>query len=184
MKIIGWIREGDKASCGSAVVEGDRTCLSYGRAYAFQGARLACRENCVIAQGFIRSMLTNGRAQVLHGMMTSKGCPLQSTLNDVDGVENDSGEEIHPAFAPDEDGGWRGIYPPAQEHDQAYDEYFIIVDDKTGTPARNRIYSITLDTGESIEGHTDDEGRTQYITSDKRRPLIIEVAPASEMQTD
>lgn len=184
MKIIGWIREGDKASCGGTVVEGDQTCTSHGRAYSFQGARMACRKNCVIADGFIRSTLTNGRSQVIHGMVTSGGCPLQSTLNDIDGVGNEGGEEIHPAFAPDEDGGWKGIYPPPQEHDQAYDEYFIVIDDKSGTPACNRFYRITLDTGDTIEGYTDDEGRTQYATSNKRRPLTIKVAPALEMQAD
>jgi hypothetical protein len=85
---------------------------------------------------------------------------LVSTLNDIDGVGNESGQEIHLAFIPDGEGGWTGILPPAQEHDQAYDEYFILMDEKSGTPASNRFYRIALDTGETIEGYTDDEGRT------------------------
>lgn len=68
MKILGWIRYGDKAACGGTVIEGDQTCRSHGRAYAFQGARVACRKDCIIADGFPRSTLTNGRAQVIHGM--------------------------------------------------------------------------------------------------------------------
>lgn len=94
MKIIGWIREGDRAACGATVIEGDPTCRSHGRAYAFVGARMACPKNCVIAQGFVRSTLTNGRAQVIHGMKTSGGCPCLSSLNDIDGVGNSDGETI------------------------------------------------------------------------------------------
>lgn len=44
MKIIGWIRYGNKTACGGTVVEGDSICTSHGRAYAFQGARVACRK--------------------------------------------------------------------------------------------------------------------------------------------
>lgn len=180
MKIIGWIREGDRAACGATVMEGDPTCRSHGRAYAFVGARMACPKNCVIAQGFVRSTLTNGRAQVIHGMKTSRGCPLVSTLNDIDGVGSEG--EVHAAFAPDADGGWRGISPPEGGHEAVHDEYFIIVDKETQVPARNRMYRITLDSGEIIEGQTDDEGRTKYATSDKRTALKLELAPQGEIQ--
>jgi len=184
VRIIGWIRVGDKASCGGTVVEGDPRCSGRGRSYAFLGARVVCREDCVIVEGFMRSRLPNGRARVHHGMVTSNGCPLQSTLNDIDGVGNESGKEIPPAFARSPDGGWMGIVPPEQEHGQAYDEYFIVVDEQTGAPVRDRFYRITLDSGETISGRTDDEGRTRYATSDRRRALTIEVAPAVEIQPD
>lgn len=184
MNIIGWIRYGDATACGGTVAEGDPYCTSYGRAYAFQGARIACRQSCVITEGLQQYTLPNGRSMVTHGMVTSNGCPLLSTLNDIDGVCNDSGKEIQPAFAPDGDGRWRAIDPPPQEHGQAYDEYFIVMDEQSGTPARYRFYRMTLDTGEIIEGYTDDEGRTRYATSDKRCALTIEVAPASEIQAD
>jgi hypothetical protein len=55
MEIVGWIRELDKAACDGIVVEGDPTCISYGRPNSFQGAKLACKKNCVIADGFLRS---------------------------------------------------------------------------------------------------------------------------------
>lgn len=95
MKIIGWIREGDRAACGAMVIEGAPTCRSHRRAHAFVGARMACPKNCVIAQWFVRSTLTNGRVQVIHGMKTSGGCPCLSTLNDIDGVGNSGDEQIH-----------------------------------------------------------------------------------------
>jgi len=129
MKIIGWIREGDKAACGGAVVEGDHTCTSDGRAYSFQGARMACRKNCVIAEGWMTSTLTNGRAQVLHAMKTTGGCPLESTLNDRDGWSNEGGE-VPVKFFKNAAGQWTGITAAAlasgavttPDDEGAYDE--------------------------------------------------------------
>lgn len=89
MKILGFIRVGDKTECGGTVVEGDETAVSHGRAYTFQGARVDCRKHCVIADGVARAVLTGGRPRVVHGMKTSGGCVCESTLNDVDGVGSD-----------------------------------------------------------------------------------------------
>jgi uncharacterized Zn-binding protein involved in type VI secretion len=88
MEIIGWIREFDEASCGGVVSEGDQTFRSMGIPYAFEGARMACPAHCVIVEGYAHSTLTNRRSRVIHGMKTSGGCPLISTLNDRDGVRN------------------------------------------------------------------------------------------------
>jgi uncharacterized Zn-binding protein involved in type VI secretion len=184
MGVIGWIRMGDKASCSGVVAEGDQFCRSYSKPYAFQGARMACRKNCIIADGVIRSTLTNGRAQVTHGMKTSNGCPLVSTLNDIDGVGDDEITEVPCAFAPDGAGGWKGVTPPPAEHDNAYDEYFILLDESSGIAATNRSYRITFDSNESIEGFTDDQGRTKYATSDKRRLVSIEISPPFTIQSD
>jgi hypothetical protein len=71
--------------------------------------------------------------------------------------------------------------PPPQEHDRAFDEY-ILLDKASGAPARNRFYRITFESGEAIEGHTDDVGRTQYATSDKRVALSLDIAPQHEIQ--
>lgn len=89
MQIIGWIRVSDKAACGSAVAEGSSCEFSDGIGYSFQGARMACTKGCVIADGYPDSTLSNGKAQVLHGQLTSGGCPLISTLNGVDGVADE-----------------------------------------------------------------------------------------------
>jgi len=182
MAILGWIRLGDKASCGGTVVEGDQTSLSYGKPHSFQGARLSCRKNCGIAEGHQTSVLPNGRAKVIHGMKTTGGCPLVSPLNGIDGVENQSGQESPAAFVPDGKGSWRGMNPPPGEHGQAYDEYFVLLDEKNGTPARNRYYRITLATGQVIEGYSDAEGRTQYAATEKSVPLKIEIGHQHEIQ--
>jgi uncharacterized Zn-binding protein involved in type VI secretion len=121
MKIIGWIRLGDKAACGGTVIEASMVEISHGRGYSFQGARMACNKNCLIAEGFLRSTLSNGRCQVTHGQITSGGCPLQSTLNDIDGVGNESGEGIGEKHFLNADGAWAGVKP--LEPDEApYDE--------------------------------------------------------------
>lgn len=170
MEIVGWIRVGDKAACGGTVVEGDETCISYGRAYAFQGAHLACQKGCVIADGFIRAVLTNGRSQVIHGMMTSGGCPLQSTLNDIDGVGVDEAEETPIRFVKDDDGGWVG------KMNEGYDQHFILTDEETGEPLANRQYRMTCN-GKVTEGTTDANGKTAKVSSDDSAEVTIEVMP-------
>ncbi|MGH8855444.1 MAG: PAAR domain-containing protein [Telluria sp.] len=86
MKLRGWVRATDPADCGGTVAEGSSCEFSGGIGYAFQGARMACSKGCVIAEGYSRSLLSNGAAQVLDGQLTSGGCRLASTLNGVDGV--------------------------------------------------------------------------------------------------
>ncbi|WP_058894721.1 PAAR domain-containing protein [Herbaspirillum rubrisubalbicans] len=170
MKIIGWIRYGDKAACGGTVIEGDQTCLSHGRAYAFQGARMACRKNCIIAHGFPRSTLTNGRSQVIHGMKTSAGCPLQSTLNEIDGVGSDDGEEIPVRFVQNDEGEWIG------KMNEGYDQHFVVTDEQTGQALANRYYRMTCN-GKVIEGKTDIDGKTSKVSSDDPVEVTIEVMP-------
>ena len=90
MTDAGFVRVGDKTGCGGTVLEGDDTCISHGRAYAFQGARVSCRKRCVIAEGDMRHILANGRPRVVHGMKTSGGCICESTLTGIDGAGHDT----------------------------------------------------------------------------------------------
>mgnify|MGYP000672159484 CR=1 FL=1 len=121
MNIIGWIRLGDKAACGGNVVEGLETCRGRGVPYSFEGAHMACRNNCVIAEGFSRSTLSNGRSRVIHGMRTSGGCPLYSTLNEVDGVANQSGAAMAEKHFLNADGEWAPVKEPGP-NETPYDE--------------------------------------------------------------
>lgn len=181
MKIIGWIRKGDRAACGGVVAEGSPADISFGRELSFEGASMLCAKDCFIAESDRSTIMPNGRGLPFHGHSTSCGCPLISTLNDRDGRGNSSGLEIFPAFALSEH-GWIGIHPPSDVHDQNFDNYFVLMDEKTGDPARNRFYRITLDSGEIIEGYTDDQGRTAYAVSNEQSALSIEVAPQHEIQ--
>lgn len=173
MKIIGWIRYGDKTACGGTVVEGDQTCTSYGRAYAFQGARIACRKNCVIVEGFIRSTLTNGRAQVIHGMVTSGGCPLQSTLNDIDGVGNEGGDAIASKFYQTTEGEWLPKFGPEHFTEESPDEQVRAVDAKTGKPIPELAYYIEAPDGSTYTGHTDADGLCERVTTYRPEELAV-----------
>ncbi|MES2163901.1 MAG: PAAR domain-containing protein [Pseudomonadota bacterium] len=161
MNIIGWIREGDMAACGGKVAEGLDTCTSRGVPYTFQGARMACRNNCLIAEGFSRATLANGRSRVIHGMKSSGGCPIYSTLNEIDGVGNESGEAIPLGFIQCHDGQWAGnTAGVSSSFRQEYDEQFLLLDGDSRPLART-YYTAKLAAGEFLHGETDEEGKTQ-----------------------
>jgi uncharacterized Zn-binding protein involved in type VI secretion len=170
VKIIGWIREGDKAACGGKVAEGLNTCIGRGLPYSFEGAHMACRNNCVIAEGFSRSILSNGRSRVIHGMKTSGGCPLYSTLNDIDGVGDESDEAIPLGFIQDHNGDWVGNAAGVTSSTrQPYDEQFLLIGGD-GRPLTRTYYTAKLESGELVYGETDDDGRTQrFYTADAHR---------------
>jgi uncharacterized Zn-binding protein involved in type VI secretion len=63
MNIIGWVHFGDKAACGGKVAESLNTCTGRRVPYSFQGARMACRKNWVIIDGFSRSILAMAAAR-------------------------------------------------------------------------------------------------------------------------
>jgi uncharacterized Zn-binding protein involved in type VI secretion len=160
MKIIGWIRQGDKAACGGKVVEGMAHCTGRGVPYTFQGAQIACKKNCKIIEGFARRTW-NGRQFVIHGMKTSGGCPLISTLNDTDGVGNDAGEAIPSSFFQDHIGQWIGNTAGVSSSiRQAYDEQFLLLGGD-GRPLAGAYYTAKLASGELVHGETDDEGKTR-----------------------
>jgi uncharacterized Zn-binding protein involved in type VI secretion len=153
MEIIGWVRYGDKAACGGTVIEGSLNDISYGKSYSFKGARIACRKSCVIAEGFPAAILSNGRNQVTHGMLTSSGCPLQSTLNDVDGVENESGELIPEKYFCNADGYWVPVKEPA-EHEDSYDEQLNL----TAPPIEGVPYYVETMDGRTFSGRAGADG--------------------------
>ena len=173
MEIIGWIRYGDKAACGGTVVEGDLSCTSYGRPYSFQGARMACRKNCVIVEEFVSSTLTNGRSQVIHGMKTSGGCPLQSTLNNIDGVGNESGHATASKFYQTTEGNWLPKYEPEHFTEDSPDEQVRAVDAKTGEPIPDLAYFIEAPDGSTYADHTDEEGLCERVTTYQPEELTV-----------
>lgn len=158
MNIIGWIRQGDKTACGGTVSEGDESCISHGRAYAFQGARVACSKNCVIADGFARSVLSNGRAQVIHGMKTSAGCPLHSTLNDIDGIGNESGKAIAEEYFLNADGTWMPVNDP-EPLNAPYDEQAELM----AMPIDGLPYFVQTKDGRTFSGRTGADGQLPRI---------------------
>jgi len=170
MKIVGWIRQGDQAACGATVAEGDQLCISMGKAYAFEGARMDCSGTCVIAEGVASWQLTNGSNQVIHGMKTNRGCPLLSTLNDIDGIGRAGGPDVPIRFVQDDAKNWVG------KTNEGYDQQFVLTDEQTGMPLPNRHYRLTSN-GKTIEGKTDADGKTERIASDDPAEVTIDIMP-------
>ncbi len=85
---------------------------------------MACTKKCSITDGLSRRMLMNGRASVIHGMRTSGGCPLVSTLNDLNGVSNHGGP-VATSFFMNADGRWTDAAPALGEH--SYDEQVLLM---------------------------------------------------------
>lgn len=165
MKVIGWIRYGDKASCGGIVVEASEIETSHGRGYTFQGARISCKRGCVIADGYERSTLSGGRRRVLHGMLTSGGCPLESTLNDIDGASNASGETIASTFYQTPEGNWLPKFGPEHFTEDSPDEQVQAIDANTGEPIADLAYYIQAPDGSTYSGYTDQSGLCERVTT-------------------
>ncbi|AYB62919.1 PAAR domain-containing protein [Ralstonia solanacearum] len=147
MKLIGWIRHGDKAACGGTVAEGHATSVSHGRSLSYVGGRMACPRGCVIAEGH-PSVSFYGKSLPHHGHRTSYGCPLLSTLNDVHGW-GEGGENVPERFFLNADGEWVGAKEPAL-HEAPYDEQpHLIAPPIEGVP----YYVVTMD-GRTFSGRT------------------------------
>lgn len=160
MRILGWIRLGDKAACGATVAEGyDHTRLD-GVPYSFQGARMNCAQQCVIAEAIDFFALPNGRKVPHHGHRTSAGCPLHSTANDRCGYGVSPSHHIPAQYIPDGKGGWLPC-----SHDLPYDISFVVTDERTRQPIPNMPYLIVLENGRTTEGRTDSAGRTEVVYS-------------------
>lgn len=170
MRIVGWIRQGDQAACGGTVAEGDHRCISMGKPYSFEGARMDCPGNCVIAEGHAPWKLSNGASRVLHGMKTSGGCPLLSTLNDIDGVDNKGVTDTPVRFVQDDTGNWVG------KENEGYGQHFVLTDEHTGEPISDRYYRMTFN-GKIVEGKSDANGRTEKVAADDPSEVIIQVMP-------
>jgi uncharacterized Zn-binding protein involved in type VI secretion len=165
MRIIGWIRQNDRAACGGTVVEGFQHCTSWGVPYTYLGAQMACKKNCKIIEGSARRTW-NGQQFVIHGMKTSGGCPLISTLNDTDGVGNDGGERIPLSFIQDQNGEWIGNTFAEQTGKR-----FLVRNSETGEPIANRKF-IAIVGGVKQEGTTDNDG---YAHVDAKAGASIEL---------
>jgi uncharacterized Zn-binding protein involved in type VI secretion len=164
MEIVGWIRRGDKAACGGMVAEGLPTFISYGEMMSYEGAKMLCQKNCHIGEAHPLTTLSNGRHQAHHGHRTIPGmCPLISTLNDIHGWCNETGEHIPVEFV-EHNGEWI---------EAIYDEQFILKYED-GNILCGMPYTIRLSNNENIHGTTDSEGKTErYITNGAKKIEIV-----------
>lgn len=170
MKIIGWIRLGDQASCGGVVAEGSSAEKSHGKGYAFQGATMSCNKGCKIVDGYAKAELENGRKRVHHGQCTSGGCALISTLNNIDGVGNASGMAVADAFAQSAEGKLLDIFLPRASALCEFDQH-IVFTDEDGTLLDEIHYQLVDSRGAVITGVTGADGRTEVMAGDRGETL-------------
>ena len=154
MQIIGWVRVGDQAGCGGTVAEGLSTSTAYGRALAFRGARMQCRkQDCVIVGHHATSTMANRREKVHHGHLTSGGCPLLSTLNDVAGVGVEKGMSAPTVVL--QPGGSNWVAAAAGQ--PSYDEQAHLRGE-SGVPLAGLPYFIETSNGRTLSGRADRNG--------------------------
>lgn len=153
MKILGWIRVGDKAACGGTVLEGNGTTSSYGKPLAYTGARMACQKNCVIVEGHTLVSF-DGKMLAHHGHRTTNGCPLLSTMNDQHGWAADSDAPVSTEFFKNADGYWAPKIADGQFDEQTH----LAVDAVPGWP-----YYIETKDGRVFSGRVDDSGKLPRI---------------------
>lgn len=170
MRILGWIRVGDRAACGGTVAEGFERASYNCVPYSFEGAKMSCAQGCVIAEALNTFKLANGKAVPHHGHRTSGGCPLNSTLNERWGHGNGAGNAVPLQYVPDGCGGWA-----SSNHDSPYDLSFIVRDERTGHPVPHVPYRLVLEDGREIVGRTDAAGRTEIIHSDQPEHATLTV---------
>ena len=167
--ILGWIRFGDKAACGGTVCEGIPNNIRMGRPLAFVGAKIACKHGCIIATG-LPNYRDNGRSIPHHLHTSSRGCPIYSTLNGVDGWDNGNDSPIPLRVVKDENGEW------IEKFNEGYDQHFVLTDEITGEPLAHRFYRMTCN-GNIVDGKTDANGKTKTITADDPADVNIEIFP-------
>lgn len=176
MKIIGWIRQDDKASCGGVVAEGSTTEKSHGKGYAFQGGAMRCDKGCTIVDGHAHARLENGKQRVTHGQSTSGGCALISTLNGIDGIGNASGACIADAFVQDAEGKPRELFLPRAASLCEFDQH-IIFTDEDGVLLDDVHYQLYDTRGAILAGVTGKDGRTEIMGGDRGETLSFSIGP-------
>lgn len=181
MSIIGWIREGDAASCGGSVKQGHPLYNSHGKPLAHHGSPIACRKNCVVVAGDHHFTLPDGLPQALHGDKSSNGCPLASTLNGIHGIDDPSGAPPATAwFQPAAAALAATVAPEALEEALAeapwvpgeYDDRYVLVSAGNGEPLAHAAYAIEREDGSIEHGTTDAEGHTHLLKQTLEREHV------------
>lgn len=168
MGIIGWIREGDAASCRGKVEQGHPSYTSHGKPLAHHGSPMDCGNGCTVTAGDHHFTLPDGLPLALHGDKTSGGCHLLSTLNGIHGVDDPSGAPLVTAwFQPA-----AAAVAPGQAFEALadlpwvpgrYDDRYVLLSNSDGEPLANTAYAIEREDGSVEHGTTDAEGHTHLV---------------------
>ncbi|MCA8320092.1 PAAR domain-containing protein [Burkholderia cepacia] len=164
-----FIREGDTTSHGGRVISCTSTNIVFGKPLALEGDMVSCPK-CggvyPIVGVRIRSMTFGGRAVATDGDKTACGATLiasqgMATVEPTSGAGGSvgPGKSVIAQTAPQDDGAFRGR--------------FQLVDDKTRTPLANHPYTATSSDGQTIQGTTDANGHTDWLSGSQSASLTF-----------
>jgi uncharacterized Zn-binding protein involved in type VI secretion len=151
-------RIGDKVSCPkhghgnpTVIVSGDPTCIIDGQPAARHGDKTACG------------------ATLLSSQVT--------TTIDAGGGGGDTRQASSGALASSAALASSGTltHAPQTPPTENFDMHFLVKDEDSGNPMANVPYKLTLETGRSITGFTDQHGLTQVIGADSPLAAKLEV---------
>lgn len=185
-----WIVVGDTTSGGGAVVSGSPFTDIDGKPAARKGDKVICGTHgpTTIATGD-PTLIIDGEAQAMHGDSCACGCKLISTQqmrvfasDGGGGGGGSAGAGAKAAATPASQQAVAAAATAAAEtsSEAQYDEQVQFYG-PTGAKLSNLRYVLHLDDGQTIEGTSDDEGRTQRVATSKPQKVVkAELAPASD----
>jgi uncharacterized Zn-binding protein involved in type VI secretion len=191
---------GDTTDHGGVVLEGTQVSDIGGKPIARVGDKVSCPKHGHGQNGIVvivsgdPTLIIDGQPLARHGDKTSCGATLLSTqvTTTVDGGGGGQGAKQSSARAPStapfsanggpgdgadatatSAGAGAGIATDVGAGMDA-DQHFLVLDDATKTPLKNRLYRIHAN-GNATEGRTNDEGKTQLVPGALGDAIKIEV---------
>ncbi|WP_339513673.1 PAAR domain-containing protein [Pseudomonas sp. RL_15y_Pfl2_60] len=163
-------RISDMTACSghnkNPIVEGSSDVLFDGLGAARLGDKTAC--DSAISSAVIPNVLINGKpAAVLGSTASHNNNPIVTGSGTV---------VIGSSHTPAE-----FIAPAALALTSAFNEHFVIRDASSGAPVAGRPYSIKTDSGQVIEGVTDESGRTQLVSAAKAEGVTLDLEPQTAL---
>jgi uncharacterized Zn-binding protein involved in type VI secretion len=167
---------GDTTDHGGVVVGASQVTLTHNRPIARVGDQVTCPKKghgtTVIVTGD-PTMIIDGQPAARHGDKCACGATLissqvVSTTGDGGGA---GGAGVH---ADGHAVATRSDYPSSTSAEVEHDQHFELLNELTGAPLVGYRYRMTW-AGQSVEGVTDEQGRTQRAEASQKEPVKIEV---------
>ncbi|MBN3730339.1 PAAR domain-containing protein [Burkholderia sp. Tr-20390] len=164
-----FIREGDTTSHGGRVLACTSTNVVFGKPLALEGDMVSCPK-CSgvypIVAVRVRSMTFGGRAVATEGDKTACGATL---------IASQSQATVEPTSGGGSIGAGKSVLAQnVAQNDGEYRGRFQLVDDKTRKPIANHPYTVTSSDGKSIQGTTDADGYTDWLSSHQASSLSFQ----------
>lgn len=186
MSIIGFIVVGDRTSHGGLVISGDITFTIDGQPVARVGDKVfcpRCKTMTTIATSRFPSIFDLGQTMAYHQDSTSCGALLYSRHNNHAGWDDgvpEGGEADSAAVSSSES---QLDMKRQKNAPLRFREHFILHDDE-GNVSANVPYSVTTGEGNTFEGESDAEGRTDVIWTDSPEAVDFTVLPKKNAAVD